>query len=210
MSSSNATTPLGRDELAPQAGSRELTGQSSVSTDGRTESVAPDASLAERRSKALANCAAQIAFFEGSARWAHRFYVVSQILTIVLSGLIPVVLLRDVSVPIVGASPEVVAALLSAIVTIMAGLSAAFRWKENWTRYAYFAQALISEKAKFETRTTADYSADRSEVAALDTFVTRTENVRMSEVAEWREHERSVSAGEARQKDDRRGGAAES
>ncbi len=106
-----------------------------------------------RRATALADAEEQIAFFRRSAKTAHRLLHRSQVVIIVLSALTPVILLTDAQVVIIVLSAitpvilltdaavlpfladdgrrRLIAAILSALVAIVAGLSNAFRWGEE-------------------------------------------------------------------------------
>lgn len=158
----------------------------------RAENSTSEDGFEERRAKAVCRCAEQIRFFEGAARKAHVLYAMSQIITIVLSGLTPVILLGGLPEPLdLGdESAKATAAVFAATVAIATGLSGAFRWHEAWTRYAFFVQALTSERNMFETRT-AIYAGPRER--ALNLFVQRTEDLRMAEATEWRDIERALA-----------------
>jgi len=70
-----------------------------------------------------------------------------------LSGLTPVLILwSDL--------PEVLKALPAALAAIAAGVVGVFQWRESYPRFAFVCEALKSERLKFETRTTAEYSPD--------------------------------------------------
>lgn len=146
--------------------------------------------LRDRRETALRACDDQIRFFQGAARRAHWLYAGSQVVTIVISAAIPVVLLADTNrLPgwlMADMSAQTFAALLSALVAIATGLAGTFHWNDQWVRYAFFAQQLVSERARFSTGS-GDYGKAQSEVAAIDAFVTRTEDLRMAEAGQWRE-----------------------
>jgi hypothetical protein len=145
----------------------------------------------ERRQLALYHCDEQIGFFRSAARRAHWLYAGSQIVTIMISASIPVILLvGEHGLPgwlTLDMSASTLAALLSAIVAIATGLAGTFHWHEQWVSYAFFAQQLISERAQFVTRAGV-YGAELNGDAAIDIFVTRTEDLRLTEVVQWRKN----------------------
>ena len=135
--------------------------------------------LAARRAKALERCAQQVEWYERHARIASRSFTVFQAAAIVLGALTPVLIL-------VTNLPKAVQALPAALASIAAGLVAMFRWLENRTRFSYTAEALKSERLKFETRTTPSYATSLADERALENFVARIEEISLREVAEWR------------------------
>lgn len=138
----------------------------------------------ERRKKALDSCNQQLKWFEGAITMSRLSLRIAQIITVVITAVIPVLLLAHPPSWLTDAvSVKLLAAILSAIVAIAAGLTGAFNWQEHWTRSAFFREQLRSERHRFETRT-GDYAAD--DETALDRFVTRVETLRLNEVSEWR------------------------
>jgi hypothetical protein len=135
--------------------------------------------------KALSYWQRQIDFYERvhyQSRWSHQ---ISLILTILLSGITPVLVLLD-------EVPNVVQALPPAIVTILVGMSGAFQWRENWVRYSQTLEKLKVEKLKYDTQSS-EYGRPRlSERTRLSRFVTKMAEITLSETAEWRELMRKV------------------
>lgn len=82
------------------------------------------------------------------------------------------------------------AALLSAIVAIVTGLNAAFKWQEQWVRSAFARESLTSESIKFQTRAEDVYAGDLQD--AIAAFVLRTEAIRLAEATEWKTYELST------------------
>ena len=137
------------------------------------------------REKALLHCQEYIEWYEKMKRNRRRAHYFLQAGVIVLSGLTPILILSDqVSKPL--------QALPAALAGILAAITGVFQISESFARFAYTAEALKSEKLRFETRTTKDYQADvdeadADEYKALNKFVGRMEDLVMSEVTDWRQ-----------------------
>jgi hypothetical protein len=136
--------------------------------------------------KALDHCQEMIDWYNKQKFWQRVYYQVSQILTILLSGITPILILVD-------QLPELIQAIPPAIVTILVGLGGIFQWKENWLQYAQTHEELRSEKLKFETRSR-EYGIRLNATTALDRFVTRVSDITLGEVSEWQERMRDTSA----------------
>jgi hypothetical protein len=142
--------------------------------------------LSRKREKALKYCKEQIEFYEGVKRHNRLAFQVAQVLTIVLSGITPVlILMGDLSAPLQALPP--------ALVTMIVGLSGIFQWKENYLRFASASEALKGELLRFETRTSEEYKSSLKGSTALDHFVTRVANIVVSETGEWRTLMREAS-----------------
>ncbi len=129
--------------------------------------------------RALERCEDQIKWYSWAKRRQRILYQTFQFTAIVLSGLTPVLILwSDL--------PKTLQALPAAVAAIASGLIGIFQWKENYSRFGYSAEALKSEKIKFETRTTRRYGAKLDDYEALENFVTRIEALIMDEVTDWR------------------------
>ena len=116
----------------------------------------------------------------------RRAHYIFQAGIVVLSGLTPILILSGdpISKPL--------QALPAALAGILAAFTGVFQISESYARFAYTAEALKSEKLKFETRTTKDYQiavdeADADEYKALNRFVGKMEDLVMSEVTDWRQ-----------------------
>jgi hypothetical protein len=139
----------------------------------------PAADIETRRQTALADCQTMIDWFNRNKRRARNFFYISQVCTIVLSALTPVLILwSDI--------PKAAQALPAAIASIAAALNAVFRWREHWVIRAHASEALKLEMLKFKTRTSEEYMAGLDDQKALSNFVTRIESLSMNEVSEWR------------------------
>jgi hypothetical protein len=135
--------------------------------------------LEKSRQKILKKCDDQIAWYETTKSSTRTLHLTLTISTIVLGGLTPVLILwSDL--------PKAIQALPSALAAMTVALDRAFRPRENYARMSYFAEALKSEKTKFETRTTQDYGQNIGEFQALENFVTRVDSLMKSEISEWR------------------------
>jgi hypothetical protein len=131
------------------------------------------------RELVLKRCQDQIMWYEKTKRQTRNLHQSLKISTIVLGGLTPLLILwSDL--------PKPIQALPSALAAMTAALNGAFRPRDNYIRFAYVAETLKSEKFKFETRTTKDYSRTVDEYQALENFVTRIESLMASEVSDWR------------------------
>ena|ERR1051326_1083651 len=97
-----------------------------------------------------------------------------QVAIIVLGALTPILLWGP-------DLPRVLQALPSALAAVAAGVSGTFHWRENWASFSSIREALKSERIKYLTRTTDDYSATQDDYWALDHFVERIEALTMSE-----------------------------
>jgi hypothetical protein len=132
--------------------------------------------LEARRALALERCDRQIHWYTKYGVWAGVLYRVFQTSAVLLAALTPVLILWTDLSPVLQALPAALASVSAALVGI-------YGWQENKARFAFTAEALKSERVKYETRT-GDYRGDSSR--ALSRFVNRIEAIAMAETAEWR------------------------
>ena len=145
--------------------------------------------LDERQEAALRRCDAQIDWYTRHYAQAWRWFAVVKTSAVVLAAITPVLILWS-------SLPKALQALPAALAAVAAGLAGSFRWLQNKTRWAYAAEALKSERVRYDTRTPPDYGPELTEEAALAAFVRRIEEVSMTEVSEWRsELSRPASSG---------------
>jgi hypothetical protein len=144
-----------------------------------------------RNQKAIARCKEQIAWYEGQKHAKRRLFRFFQTAVVVLSGLTPLLILwanvaesGDERWLGIGAPSALVQALPAALASMLASILSSYRWREEWVRFGFTAEALKSELVKYTTRTTADYNGDDD--AALNTFVTKIESLVSTEVEDWR------------------------
>ena len=137
-------------------------------------------SIQARREKAIERYNAEIEWYEKAKRNQRRLRQLLLSSIIIFSGLTPLLLLID-------NIPKFVQALPAALAAILAALNASFRVPENYTRFSYTLEALKSEKFKFETRASADYGIKVDEQKTLERFVTKMEELLISEVTDWRQ-----------------------
>jgi hypothetical protein len=131
------------------------------------------------REIAIKRCQENIDWYE-KAKTRHMFaYQFFQVSALVLSGLTPVLILWT-------GLPELFKALPAALAAIATGLLGIFQWKDSYIRFGYTSEALKSERVKFETRTTKLYGAELDDHEVLNNFITRIENLVMSETSDWR------------------------
>jgi hypothetical protein len=139
----------------------------------------PEQDFIKRRQIAVNDCHAMIAWYDRNKRIPRNLLYASQVSTIVLGALTPVLILwSDL--------PKPVQALPAALASIAASLNAVFRWRENWTLRAHTSEALKRELVKFQSRASEEYDANLDDQRALTNFVNRTERLSMDEVSEWR------------------------
>ncbi len=142
-----------------------------------------DNNFESRQVVALEACKASLAWFAKNKRTARSLYYGSQVATITLSALTPVlILITDL--------PGWAQALPAALAAIAASLSSAFNWKENWIRRSTTFEFLLAEKTRYETRSSSAYTMDLSEDEALNNFVQRMTELNLMEVSNW---EKAVS-----------------
>lgn len=138
-----------------------------------------ESDFAQREMEALNRCDRQIRYYQNLAKKNRFYFHTAQASIIVLSGLTPIlILLTDL--------PGALKALPSALSTIASGLLGVFQWKECYIRMGYTAEALVSERLRYMTRTTHDYSSSLTNNEALDRFITKIENITLEEVADWK------------------------
>ena len=139
----------------------------------------------DRQARALEACQASIKWFAKNKKAPRNLYYTSQLATITLSALTPVLIL-------VTELPKWAQALPAALAAIAAALSNVFNWKENWVRRASTLELLIAERVRYETRTTAAYDVALDDQEALNNFVESTTTLNLMEVSNW---EKALSKG---------------
>jgi hypothetical protein len=149
-------------------------------TKGDTMTQPLNDSYQARREKALNRYEAEIEWYEKAKRNQRRLRQLLQSSVIVFSGLTPLLLLID-------NVPKFVQALPAATAAILAALNAAFRVSENYARFSYTLEALKSEKFKFETKAAEIYGTKVNDQKALERFVSKMEELIISEVVDWRQ-----------------------
>lgn len=141
--------------------------------------LSPD-ELQAGREKALQRCQDEIRWYENVKRRQRLAHYALQASVIVLSGMTPLLILID-------QLPKPLQALPAALAGMLAAINGVFHISENYARFAYTSEALKSERFRFETRTTRDYAAEVDDYKALDRFVSRIEELIMSDVSDWRQ-----------------------
>jgi len=109
----------------------------------------------------------------------RRYFYTFQTGAIVLAAMTPVLIL-------VNGSPKWLQALPAAAASIASALLGTFHWRENFLRFANTAEALRSEKVRYDARVGKLYGGSVDDAAAFDTFVQRMEEIVSSETMEWR------------------------
>ena len=132
-----------------------------------------------RRKEAMRRCDEQIGWYQRFSSREWRFFVVFQTGAILLGAATPVLILWS-------SLPKAVQALPAALGSVAAALVGTFGWLRNKARYSFTAEALKSERVLFTTRTPPSYGLDLTEDAALATFVSRIEQIGLTEVSQWR------------------------
>ncbi len=144
----------------------------------RLTPVPETSDLERRREFALARADEQIAWYESHSARQWQAFSIFQSAAVALGGLTPVLILWS-------SLPKALQALPAALAAIAAGLVGVFRWPQNKTRYSFTAEALKSERVRYASRT-GPYGGQRTDEEALESFVSRIEDISMTEVAEWR------------------------
>jgi hypothetical protein len=103
----------------------------------------------------------------------------AQLASLILIAVTPVLLLVPWD------NVRIIAAATSTGAALSTGLLAIYNWRENYMRYAYAWQALQTEKYRYLTHSSEDYS-DSNEAKAAQNFARRVEQLTMAEVADWR------------------------
>lgn len=109
----------------------------------------------------------------------RTYFYIFQTAAIVLAAMTPVLIL-------VNGSPKWVQAFPAAAASIASALLGTFHWRENFLRFANTAEALRSEKVRYDARVGSLYGGSVDDAKAFDTFVQRMEEVVSSETTEWR------------------------
>jgi hypothetical protein len=107
------------------------------------------------------------------------YFYVFQTAAIVLAAMTPVLIL-------VSGSPKWIQAFPAAAAAIASALLGTFHWRENFLRFANTAEALRSEKVRYDARVGSLYGGSVDDAKAFDTFVQRMEDLISSETVEWR------------------------
>jgi hypothetical protein len=144
----------------------------------------------EREKKALERCASRIQWYDRYALKAWGYWYALQILAITFGGLTPVLILSS-------ALPKPAQALPAALAALLVSISSIFHSRMDAIRYAHARDLLESERAKYCTRTTREYSVNRNPNEALDAFMQHIEGIAIREATEWRnEHVRDTQPGD--------------
>jgi Protein of unknown function (DUF4231) len=134
-------------------------------------------------------CTEQINWYYKTGKGARRWYNWVSFVTLVLSGLTPIVILVDFS-KILPVGPvdlsKLIPAIFAAIVAILTSLMVHFNWRDAWVNFITTAEILKSELLKFETRATDRYNPQLSCDQALANFVSRVDEIISEERATWR------------------------
>lgn len=133
---------------------------------------------AASRESALRRCAEQVKWYTDAASRHRVYYTVAQLGAFFATALTSVLILWT-------ELPKTVQALPAAIATLLIGLNGVFRWRESWARFATTAEALKSERIKFETYAVDEYPSGNPD-AAIRNFVVRIEQIAAEETAAWR------------------------
>ena len=133
---------------------------------------------AGRREYALRRVDEQVTWYERHSGRQWLAFAVFQTAAVLLGSLTPVLILWS-------EVPKALQALPAALAAVAAGIVGIFHFPENKARYSFTAEALKSERVRYATRT-GPYGRGHSDEQALDRFVSRTEELAMQEVADWR------------------------
>jgi hypothetical protein len=123
-------------------------------------------------------------------RWKKRNHLKSDLfrgVALVFTAITPVLLLLPMGIENV----KILGAAASAVAAIATGLLSITGWRENYVRYGYIWHALQSEKYRYLTHATKEYSASDEEAAAKK-FACRIEQLVMADVTDWRDEMQRV------------------
>lgn len=132
----------------------------------------------QRLQAAMDRYEAQLKWYEDHSTRDQRKFKAFQILTLIFASLTPVLIAF-------GGVPAGIEAASSAAAAVSAGVLAVFNWRGNWVRFARTAETLKSEKALFDTRTSAAYAPEIPDEQALQNFMIRIESAALSETGDW-------------------------
>ena len=110
------------------------------------------------------------------SRVHQSFYYISQIAAVVLSGIAPILIIKN--------APKDVQAAAPALASIAAGLSM-YKWKENWIRCKVAAENMESEMMKYQLHAS-EYSVDSIESSPSLILVTRLIDINDAHLRSWR------------------------
>lgn len=138
-----------------------------------------------RKEEALARCEESIQWYKDEMTKSRRYFQWCQFSAIILAAVTPVLVVLQTMFEGQQVSIVVLIALFPALTAILTALNASFQWRENWIRFGATAEALMSERVKFRTRSTKEYSTAQSDQKALENFIIRIETMRLGETAAW-------------------------
>jgi hypothetical protein len=133
------------------------------------------------RDLALKRCETLIDHYLRLKRESHKLSSRTQIASLVLTAITPVLLL----IPTNGEYVKILAAATSAGAAISTGLFSIYGWRETYLRSGYTYHALESEMNRYLTQASDDY-ANLEEEKAAQNFSKRIEEIYMVEVTDWR------------------------
>lgn len=140
------------------------------------------------QSLALARCDNLIEWYQRNQKQHHHLMTLTRLVAIVLSGLVPVLVIIQMSLraqTVWWLTVSVLIALFPASATIVSTLNDLFQYKENWIRFSIALEELKSEKMKYLTRTTKAYQRELDDYEALTNFVSRVEAITLRETRKW-------------------------
>ena len=143
----------------------------------------------DSRTAALDRCDDLIDWYKDNMFIQRRRMARSRLVAIVLSGLIPVLVIVQMSLQrttIWWVGISILIALFPASAAIISGMNELFQYKENWIRFSETEEELKSEKARYLTRTTPPYDKRLDDYKALSHFVARVEAITLRETRKWR------------------------
>lgn len=151
---------------------------------------APADQLANVRKIAMDRCDSMIDWYEIHKKKCHNQMSASRLMAISLSGLVPVLVIIQISLrseTLFWLIVSILIALFPASAAIVSAMDEVFQFKDNWIRYSEASEELKSERVKFLTRMTNDYDLKLTDYQALSNFVTNVELIATKERQNWRE-----------------------
>ena len=135
----------------------------------------------EKKDYVETRLADQINWYDKKSVWNKKLYYWFQSLVIILAALIPLLsgLTEDF-----GKSIGILIGFLGAIVAILSGLLALYKFQEKWTSYRTTSETLKHEKYLFETKT----EPYDDEEFGFQLLVRRVENIISKENTDWNKY----------------------
>lgn len=131
-----------------------------------------------RTQKALDYCNGIIERYSKDAVSHRNSYFISQAATVFLAGITPLLIIAEQVPKIIQAIPPTIASMTAGMVV--------YKWHKNWVCCKDTAEALESERVKFELRVTTLYDFNLNEDAAIGNFLDRIYEINSKHIQDWK------------------------